>query len=240
MLGAGSPIVGVVHQQPRYANPRDVPNLTLWLRGDMGITLNGATVSAWADQSGSGNDVSQATAANQPTFRASGINGQPDLDFDGGDSLVSAAALSAFFGAQAKSLYLVTSIDTIAGDRNLFGDNAGGFFFARSSAVADRLDLFNWDGAAYDIATQSAAADTKYIVHARHDTSNIYLSLNGGTENTVASGATTNLTFAMTLGRGTGGLLDGKIAEVVAYNRALNASERALMLDYLKARYSVA
>jgi hypothetical protein len=43
-------------------------SLRLLLHADLGITLNGGTVSAWADQSGQGAHFVQATAANQPLY----------------------------------------------------------------------------------------------------------------------------------------------------------------------------
>jgi hypothetical protein len=55
---------------------------TLWLRSDKGITLNASAVSAWADQSGTGNNYSQGTGAKQPTFVPVALNGLPALRFD--------------------------------------------------------------------------------------------------------------------------------------------------------------
>lgn len=44
------------------------------------ITLNGSNVSSWADKSGNGRNVTQATAANQPPYSANGFNGKPCID----------------------------------------------------------------------------------------------------------------------------------------------------------------
>lgn len=50
---------------PRRLNP------IAWYRADLGITLVGSKVSAWADQSGNGNHLSQSTDALRPAYVAS-------------------------------------------------------------------------------------------------------------------------------------------------------------------------
>jgi len=69
--------------------PAQLTGLALWLDADdaSNITLNGSNVSQWDDKSGNGRNVSQATAAFQPTYLATGFNGKPTLQTDGGDVL---------------------------------------------------------------------------------------------------------------------------------------------------------
>jgi hypothetical protein len=78
-----------------------VPETRLWTPYDLGtslalwldaadadtITLNGSTVSQWDDKSSNGFNASQATATLQPTYLATGFNGKPTLQTDGGDFL---------------------------------------------------------------------------------------------------------------------------------------------------------
>ncbi len=54
---------------------------SLWLRADLGVTLNGTDISSWADQSGLGNTFSQATAAKQPPYNAvdANLNNMPSI-----------------------------------------------------------------------------------------------------------------------------------------------------------------
>ena len=56
---------------------------------------DGATLETWTSRSGS-NDISQATAANRPTYETNEINGNPSVFWDGGndDEMKFASALS--------------------------------------------------------------------------------------------------------------------------------------------------
>jgi hypothetical protein len=49
------------------------------LRSDLGITLNGASVSSWANQGTAGGSFSQGTASQQPGYNASGFANWPTL-----------------------------------------------------------------------------------------------------------------------------------------------------------------
>ena len=62
--------------------PADLSPARLY-RADMGdtVTLNGATVSAWANLGSAGGSLSQATPAYQPGYNTSPINGKPTLRF---------------------------------------------------------------------------------------------------------------------------------------------------------------
>jgi hypothetical protein len=53
---------------------------------------NGDAISSWADSSGNGRDVSQATSANQPLAFANAINGYMAADFDGINDFLSSAS----------------------------------------------------------------------------------------------------------------------------------------------------
>lgn len=69
--------------------PSDNPtSLVAWFRMGVGITESGGFASAWADQSGNGNNLVQATGTNQPAY-ATGI-----LTFDGVDNLMKTAAFT--------------------------------------------------------------------------------------------------------------------------------------------------
>lgn len=71
-------------------SPTDIAGLGLWLKADAGTLddssnpcTNGEGVATWQDQSGTGNDATQASDPNQPIYTTGAINGLPALLFDG-------------------------------------------------------------------------------------------------------------------------------------------------------------
>lgn len=56
-------------------------SLIVWARADIGIATVSGKVSAWADQSGNGNNFAQATAGNRPAFNTAPLNGKPTVRF---------------------------------------------------------------------------------------------------------------------------------------------------------------
>jgi hypothetical protein len=64
---------------PYPPNPPSLASLTLWVNGRTGITQSGGAVSEWADQSGNGNNLVQASGTNQPTLGS--LNGKTALAF---------------------------------------------------------------------------------------------------------------------------------------------------------------
>lgn len=82
----------------------------LWLRADLGITLNSGNVSAWADQSGNGRHLTQGTMGAQPAYATTGgpANGAT-VALDTAHYLVGSGVAStwAFLHASALSLFVV-------------------------------------------------------------------------------------------------------------------------------------
>jgi hypothetical protein len=59
------------------------PAVTAWLKADAIIGLaNGAAVSYWGDSSGNGNNATQSTLSQRPTFASNVLNGLPAIHFN--------------------------------------------------------------------------------------------------------------------------------------------------------------
>ncbi|WP_412543332.1 LamG-like jellyroll fold domain-containing protein [Longispora sp. K20-0274] len=59
----------------------------VWLRADVGVTVNGTNVTSWNDQSGNGRNAIMTTPTRQPHLVQGQLNGNPVLRFDGAQSL---------------------------------------------------------------------------------------------------------------------------------------------------------
>lgn len=63
--------------------PARLTTLRGWYRADLGVTLVGSDVDAWADQSGIGNNLVAPAAGNRPLYEAAGFGSRPSVLFDG-------------------------------------------------------------------------------------------------------------------------------------------------------------
>lgn len=230
--------------------PASLSGLILWLRADMGITLAGAKVSAWADQSGNGNDFTQAVDARRPTFTASdaNFNNQAVVTGSATTFLASAAPMG---GGLAQTTVATVFRDTTAGVSILY--EAGPTYLTAGGHMMDLTGGGNCDVYAYGVTgangrRAAAATNTRYhktviFDHAAVATQVPIVYSAGVAEsttnivNTGTNGNSAALTWNL-LGRSGGGSSTiGAVAEHFAYNRALTAAEVLRLYAYTSARY---
>lgn len=209
--------------------PTSLSSLAAWYRGDMGVTLNGGTVSAWADQSGNGRHLTQGTAAQQPTYVAASAsyNNLPALTFSG-DWLDAASAI----GGTTGSLYLVGQ------DGNVDA------YFVSNVGTPEAGNLISYVG------NEGIFSGTALTIGSGSTNPSIFCGVFNGANSFVSrsnvSGATGNAgTNAMTspfrYGAYRTGIyaLTGAIAEIIWYSAVHDAATRAVVLRYLSNRYAI-
>lgn len=231
--------------------PTDIAGLKLWLRADLGVTLNGATVSDWADQSGNGYHLTQAAAPSQPTFVASdaGANNQAAIDFDGiNDVLARAAGFAPLDGATAYTIFIVSRCDTPAAYTCLIDDRGAGT--STNFRVEQLNNRYSYVNDAATAGYAALASTVPICVHTVFDGSlvgdanrlkqyhnNVQQGLTFTNVIPAACIATTRYQIGDVIG---GGLpWDGRVYEVALYTGAKTLAEQAAFTGYEIARYAL-
>jgi hypothetical protein len=214
--------------------PTQVSGCVLWLRADQGITLNGGTAQAWADLSGNGGDVSNVTAANQPTLITSdpAYNGQATLSFI--NAAPDAMSSPTFVVTQPNTYVFVGEADIVGGANSQFIDSAAGpNRQIVGSDASGNLILY-----AGNTLNSTTPTNSKCIVMVGFNGANTKAYVNGSITAAISGNVGANSSNISVGGR-TGGYLQGKVAEVICYNRVLATNEAIMVNRYLGARYGI-
>ncbi|NQX60788.1 S-layer homology domain-containing protein [Paenibacillus qinlingensis] len=124
------PVVGDVITTPAYADSViPTANLDLWLKADAGVTADAnGKVSQWADQSGKGNHVTQATATKYPSLVTDAVYGKPAIRFTGDVGGSSNQFLSKDLVADSKAWTGNSTVIMVMQQTSLAQLNAKGIF----------------------------------------------------------------------------------------------------------------
>jgi fibronectin-binding autotransporter adhesin len=247
--------------------PSDIPGLQLWFdAGDLtglGPGNNpaaGTAVGTWADLGTSGLDATQGTAARQPIYRSTvtAMGYMPAVDFNGSSQSMVTAAFSsglvrtAFVVTAPKASpqttrypWIVAQVDSSYGANDAWG--------IRATTVPTSPEVFDnfqasWRHAAagHGTSTDSSnfSANTPYVLSYVSDTigNTGTLYVNG---NAKPAGTTVHQTVNKALGIGSssdsaGQWYNGHIAEIILYDTALSAADRAQVEAYLTQKYMTA
>lgn len=99
--------------------------LQLWLKADSGITKHATgLVTAWADQSGQGNNALQADTTMAPVFSETGLGGKPALHFDGDDDYLNVTSSPSIAITGDIASFFVVRFDDFATYRAVWGKTA--------------------------------------------------------------------------------------------------------------------
>jgi len=243
MLGIGLGLTSVRQLNTSFS-PINISGCVLWLRADLGVTLNTTTVSAWADQSGNGNNFSQGTANKQPTFTASdaAINSQPVLDFDGSNDVLDGSFAAGLTGAKNWSLICVFKADTFAAARVAVsvGTITTGYGIGNNISGTSKREISHYGVANIQDSASTSSYEVWTVTRDNAGSPSLTMKVNGATQTLDVPTATMN-TPGVTAAIGakyTVSFFDGKIAEVILYNVDISSSLSNLH-SYLSTRYGI-
>src|ERR1019366_6418432 len=128
--------------------------LQLWLIGDVGVTTNAsAQVTAWADQSGLGNNATQPTLTSAPTLAPNSLNGHATLRVAGSQYMEVPNANGIDNLLNDVTILAVVNYDNLSGYRGFVSKCTGGAaspfdFWSNASFNAGRTSLYLGNGTA--------------------------------------------------------------------------------------------
>lgn len=235
--------------------------LSLWLKADAGVTLSGSNVTAWADQSGNGNNATPFDTGYNPLFVSNSVNGLPTIRFS--DSATSLLVTPSFLAVGHN-----TPISIIAVAKAVASEVAGGGSAQRwllpSGASGSFIIGFTFGVYGNTSPNFSALIGENFVGEAESQSSEII-----GTETAIVSLANTGTTVNFHKNGTSVGSLDPSaysitdasdgawgigaqlvngsvdlpskfnLAELVIYNRAITTQERQQVEAYLNTKYAI-
>ncbi len=234
-------------------NPKSIPGLAVWLDAqDAGSFTysTGSDVSAWADGSGNSNNATQGTAASQPLYVASGINGKPAVQFfDDSTNKFLQIADAASLNFTACHVFIVMRPTQLLG--------ANMHLFAKWTIATNEREIkipiitgtntiitqasLNGTAVTSTAASATAAINTNYIVEGYFASSLLGSITNNSAAVTAALASINNATSPVFIGtRDTNTEpFAGYIGEILFYTASLTAAQRATVIRYLSTKWGV-
>ena len=234
-------------QMAPFPGPVPVVGLRLWLRSDLGVTLSGPNVVAWADQSGNGNHtVNSGTVPFVPVS----VNGYPGVTTSGAAGMV--GTTDPLIAGSPRSIFVVSKSAT----------SAGGMALALRTTTIGNLYALTGTGSGYGAGvvyyntdatgpmTVSSPGDltgrtciSEWTVTGGGGAAPTY-KLNNVTPGVLGAGSEKTETGASGFGVGVTGIGPfntlgsvGDICEVLVYDSVLSLGDETAVYAYLAARY---
>ena len=226
--------------------PLSAGNCVLWLdatdpAGTGVQPANNSTLASWVDKSGLGNNVTQATSANQPTYVRGVVNGNPVVRFDGVNDSLQDSSFTAL-GTSNVSFWLV--------ERNLNGslgaapisfgyftgnEPAGGIIFQNNGGLQPLTDGNN------SVVYTSATARIDFL-NRTNVTGGVggSMYLNGNSLSKLDnSTGTYPTTFVVGLRHSATIYTSGDICEILIFTGTPTSTQRQQIESYLAAKWGL-
>lgn len=243
----------------------DASSNFLWLSADHGVIAPTAGVSQWSDRSGNGNHATQTVAARQPFVSPTGFNGDPAITFDDNTSnsdylrIPDNSTLEGMNGLTGFAVFDLFDGTHLTAPRGILSkrnsptaQNAYAWFlWGNGSNLAQHLDIDGTNNRINSSDTHSTGTVylNGFMYHGAAPSNSMDQVLYAG-NTTVGNGVETSTSipnYSSDLyigslyghtGSGVGTTrFNGRIAEVILYNTALNEVQRIIVSNYLSAKY---
>lgn len=242
-------------QGPVISNfsPSDVTGLEMWYKADVLAYNNGDSVTAWADSSGNGRNLTNSGTA--PKFTTNYSNGKPTVTFNGSNALICnltstfSSGMTVFgvgdmngsTGNDGVICMNTTGNDYDPGDSFLWctGYNGGaacGFFISwRSVGGANITDAGFTTKSVWRITVQDTGGGNINKLVYRNDVEK---------QNTTGAASSTLQPTHFVMGARlvpnvSAPQLVGNLSEIIIYNTYISLANQVSVVNYLKSKYSL-
>ncbi|MEM9259602.1 MAG: hypothetical protein AAGA62_08140, partial [Bacteroidota bacterium] len=219
------------------------PDLTLWLRADLGVTRDAGTATAWSDQGPSAFLTEQSGTVALPLYETANpnFNFNPSIDFTASTTRLSAFNTGDIVGENGIDDYTMLFVGTTEGSGQAFfsfqADVNNQHYGAFAGNAGRRPCRAN-----YNSAGDVPVPDRAHLLGVSNGTAG---SLNGY-ENAVINPETCRNTNVgsitrgeLRIGGGDGFNFQGHLAEVVVYDQLKSATEIQQIRSYLAVKYGI-
>ena len=218
-------------------SPIDIAGISLWLKADAGVTVDGDFVTAWADQSGNGNNCS---SPNNIEFFSSPF---PILYFDGVDSEITLHE-DVFNSFSALSLFAVWNIldnenGGVIGSTNYSNfeivTQDGSVVRMRNNNYASNINTGGlWYAEEFSLSTITADSADGGSGTARRNGSESGIDFDDGNIQALQGGQTYKIGVY-----GGSYFTNLSLAELIVYSQKLNGSQIDQVEGYLNSKYGI-
>lgn len=227
--------------------PRSISGLAAWWDASdaASITTVSGAVSQWNDKSGNGVHATQTTANNRPVNTSQTLNGRAVMTFDGSNDIM----LFTGTARTNETQFVVVRNNMVAGGvsaQQIIGSGSSGFGLAVTikNDGSTNSDVWAYCGG-FSVGTTAA----RYSFPANNPlgpavVSHIRSSASGGilrTDGVQRATCTTSNSYAAASigGAGSSSPLNGYIAEIVIYSRALSVADVQRVERYLGTKWGL-
>jgi hypothetical protein len=231
----------VVQIDPSTANiPRS--GLLTWQKADLGLTISGSSVTAWADASGNGYNLVTNTGATNPTYHPNAVNGLPAVTYDG-------VANSSIWAPGFANLTAGCSVFI---NYHPIGRSSGEILCLSNGGTGDSLNIWPFWNAGepiYFFVNGPGGSTNLTSTYYLGQYQNLSFVLNGSTGSYYINGQLINQSTTLSslanitrannfIGGGYyGTFFNCDYTEILIYNRPVTSTEFANIQSYLTSRY---
>jgi len=219
-------------------------NLQAWVKADAGVSTISGAVSSWNDQSGNGNNFSEAT--NRPVYNTATnlINFNPGISFNGSNHQLTNSTFA--INQSGASIFAIGKMDAISSSWQSItasGTAASGSIFRVAGSVL-HYKRYASNPSQYTLTAPTVLeAATPYLfeTHSATGTNNSNLYINGRLDISGTTSVIPTPSLFTSIGvkyvETTGDYFQGNLPEIIYYSSVLNATERVRVESYLALKY---